>query len=82
MMLLLYLLKEVIIEFILVYELSSDNARDKYINLSEEEKNKNTEYGRNRYHNIFEKKKQKLEEHQKNIVKLTKAESLNLMKNT
>ena len=29
-----------------------DNATNKYINLSEEEKNKNREYGRNRNHNM------------------------------
>ena len=38
----------------------SDNARDKYRNLSEEEKNRKREYGRNRYHNMSEEKKQKL----------------------
>ena len=31
-------------------------ARDKYRNLSEEEKNKKREYGRNRYHNMSEEK--------------------------
>ena len=31
-----------------------EQARDKYRNLSEEEKNNKTEYGRNRYHNMFE----------------------------
>ena len=36
-------------------------ARDKYINLSEEEKNKKREYGKNRYHNMSEEKK--LKEH-------------------
>ena len=30
----------------------NDNATNKYINLSEEEKNKNREYGRNRNHNM------------------------------
>ena len=29
-----------------------DNATNKYINLSEEEKNKNREHGRNRNHNM------------------------------
>ena len=29
-----------------------DNATNKYINLSEEEKNKKREYGRNRNHNM------------------------------
>ena len=41
-------------------------ARDKYRNLSEEEKNKKREYGKSRYHNMSEEKKQRLKEHQKN----------------
>ena len=41
-------------------------ARDKYRNLSEEEKNKKWEYGKNRYHNMSEEKKEKLKEYQKN----------------
>ena len=40
-------------------------ARDKYRNLSEEEKNKKGEYGKNRYHNMSEEKKQRLKEYQK-----------------
>ena len=32
-------------------------ARDKYRNLSEEDKNKKREYGKNRYHNMPEEKK-------------------------
>ena len=47
----------------------SDNARDKYTNLSEEEQNKNRKYGRNKYHNMFEKRKQKLKEYQKEYQK-------------
>ena len=43
-----------------------EQARDKYRNLSEEEKNKKREYGKNRYHNMFEGKKQRLKEYQKN----------------
>ena len=43
----------------------SDNARDKYINLSEEEKHVKREYGKNRYHNVSEEKKQRLKEYQK-----------------
>ena len=31
-------------------------ARNKYRNLSEKEKNKKTEYGKIRYHNMFEEK--------------------------
>ena len=38
-------------------------ARDKYGNLSEEEKHKKREYGKNRYHNISEEKKQRLKEY-------------------
>ena len=42
-------------------------ARDKYRNLSEEEKNlKKREYGKNRYHNMSEEKKIRLKEYQKN----------------
>ena len=41
-------------------------ARDKYRNLSEEEKNKKREYGKNRYRNMSEEKKQRLKEYQKN----------------
>ena len=37
----------------------TEQAGEKYRNLSEEEKNKKREYGKNRYHNIFEEKKQK-----------------------
>ena len=40
-----------------VKERLKDNARDKYRNLSEEEKNKKREYGKNRYHNISKEKK-------------------------
>ena len=34
-----------------------DNARDKYRNLSKEEKNKKTDYGRSTWHNMPEQKK-------------------------
>ena len=40
-------------------------TRDKYRNLSEEEKNKISEYGKNRYYNMPEERK-KLNEYQKN----------------
>ena len=40
-------------------------ARDKYRNLSEKDKNETKEYGKNRYHNMSEEKKQKLKEYQK-----------------
>ena len=44
-----------------------EQARDKYRNLSEEDKNnKKREYGKNRYANMSEEKKQKLKKHQKN----------------
>ena len=43
-----------------------EQARDKYRNLSEEEKNKKRAYGKNRYHNMSEEKKQRLKEYQKN----------------
>ena len=33
--------------------------KDKYKNLSEEDKNEKREYGKNRYHNMSEEKKQK-----------------------
>ena len=41
-------------------------ARDKYRNISEEEKNKKREYWKNRYHNMSKEKKQRLKEYQKN----------------
>ena len=44
-------------------------ARDKYRNLSEEEKNKKIEYGKNRYHKISAEKNQILKEYQKNYQK-------------
>ena len=47
-------------------KVSGENAKDKYRDLSDEEKNIKGEYGRNRYHNMSEKKKQKLKEYQKN----------------
>ena len=43
-----------------------EQARDKYRNLSEEEKNKNIEQGKNSYGNMSEEKKQRLKEYQKN----------------
>ena len=53
-------------------------ARDKYKNLSEEEKNKKKEYGKNRYHNMSKENKQKLKEYQKNYREAKK--SLNIKK--
>ena len=49
-------------------------ARDKYINLSEEEKNKKREYGKSRYHNMSDEEKKRLKEYQKNY---REAKSLN-----
>ena len=49
-------------------------ARDEYRNLSEEEKNKNREYGKNRYHNISEEKKQRLKQCQKNYCTAKKSQ--------
>ena len=43
-----------------------EQARDKYRNLSEEDKNKKREHGRNRYQNMSEEKKQRLKKYQKN----------------
>ena len=53
-------------------------ARDKYRNLSEEEKNKKREYGKNRYRNMSEEKKQRLKEYQR-IIAMQK--SLNMIMN-
>ena len=44
----------------------SEQAKNKYRNLSEEEKNKKREYTKNRYNNMSEEKKQRLKEYQKN----------------
>ena len=49
-------------------------ARDKYRNLSEEEKNKKTEYGKNRYRNMSNEKKQRLREYQKNYREAKKSQ--------
>ena len=52
----------------------SDNARDRYRKLSEEQKNKIREYGKNRYHNMSgEKQKQNLKEYQKNYCEANKS---------
>ena len=50
-----------------------DQTRDKYRNLSEEDKNKKKEYGKNRYH-MSEEKKQKLKEYQKNYREAKKSQ--------
>ena len=49
-------------------------ARDKYRNLSEEEKNKKREYGKNRYRNMSEEKEEKLKEYQKNYREAKKSQ--------
>ena len=54
-----------------------EQARDKYRNLSEEEKNKKREYGKNRYHNMSEEKKQRLKEYRKNYLEATKSKCNN-----
>ena len=41
-------------------EEDKNKVKDKYKNLSEEDKNKKRQYGKNRYHNMSEEKKQKL----------------------
>ena len=43
-----------------------EQARDKFRNLSEEEKNKKKEYGKNRYLYMSKEKKKRLKEYQKN----------------
>ena len=50
-----------------------EQARNKYRNLSEEEKNKKREYGKNRYCNMSEEKKQRLKEYQKNYYETKKS---------
>ena len=42
-----------------------EQARDKYRNLSEEERNKKTEYGKNIYHSMSAKEKKRVKEYQK-----------------
>ena len=47
-----------------------EQAKDKYRNLSEEEKNKKRKYGRKRYGSMSKEEKQKLKEYQKITVRL------------
>ena len=49
-------------------------TRDKYRNLSEEEKNRKREYGKNRYRNMSEEKKKRLKEYQKNYREAKKSQ--------
>ena len=58
-----------------------EQARDKYWNLSEEEKIKKREYGKNRYHNMSEENKQKLKEYQKEYQKIYR-EAKNIIRYT
>ena len=51
-----------------------EQAREKYRNLSEEEKNKKREHGRNRYRNMSGEKKQRLKEYQKNYREAKKSQ--------
>ena len=51
-----------------------EQARDKYRNLSEEEKNKKGEYRKNRYGNVPEEKKKSLKGYQKNYHKANKSQ--------
>ena len=53
-------------------------ARDKYRNLFEEEKNKKREYGKNRYRIMSEEKTQRLKRYQK---KITRLKSVNIVIN-
>ena len=54
-------------------------ARNKYRNLSEEEKNEKQKYGRSRYHNMPEEKKQRLKYYQKNYHEAKKLKKLFLI---
>ena len=49
-------------------------ARDKYRNLSEEEKNEKKEYGKNRYCKMSEEKKKRLKEYQENYREAKKSQ--------
>ena len=51
-----------------------EQARDKYRNLSKEEKNEKREYERNRYRNMSEEKKQRLKAYQNNYRKAKKSQ--------
>ena len=57
-----------------------EKARDKYRNLSEQEKNKKREYGKNRYHNMPEERKQRLKEYQKNYRESKKSQYIIIIK--
>ena len=52
----------------------TEQARDKYRNLSEEEKYKKREYRKNRYCNMSEEKKPRLKKYQKNYDETKKSQ--------
>ena len=52
-------------------------AKNKYRELSEEEKNIKREYGKKRFHNMSKEKKQKLKEYQKNYREAKKLKIIN-----
>ena len=54
-----------------------EQARDKYRNLSEEEKNRKREYGKSRYCNMSEEKKRRLKEYQKKYREAKKSQCNN-----
>ena len=51
-----------------------EQARDKYRNLSKEEKNEKREYERSRYRNMSEEKKQRLKAYQNNYREAKKSQ--------
>ena len=55
-------------------EILREQARDKYRNLSEEDKNEKREYRKNRYRNMSKEKKKKLKEYQKNYREAKKSQ--------
>ena len=60
-----------------MFEEDKNKVKDKYKNLSEEDKNKKGEYGKNSYRNMSEEKKQKLKEYQKNYREAKKSKHNN-----
>ena len=57
--------------------ISGGQGRDKYRNLSEEEKNIKREYRKNRYHSMSKEKKQRLKKYQKNYPEAKKSQNNN-----
>ena len=60
--------------------LQKKKARERYQNLSKEEKDKKCQYGREWYKNLTEDEKQELVEYRKNIVKWEKTSYYNYKK--